>query len=104
MVGYGANPTPHQAAASAAGSALSLAEDRKTDRQQRDADENAKNGVTGHHVPNIADNGLDGAHIAKDAGYSGSGGSLRHALLSKKSWLRGEDSNSEKRIFRNKLH
>lgn len=93
MVGYGANPTPHQAAASAAGSALSLAEDRKTDGQQRDADENAKNGVTGHHVPNIADNGLDGTHIAKDAGYSGSGGSLRHALLSKKSWLRGEDSN-----------
>ena len=94
MVGYGANPTPHQAAASAAGSALSLAEDRKTDRQQRDADENAENRIAGHHVPNIADNGFDGAHIAKDAGYGGSSsGSLRHALLSKNSWLRGEGSN-----------
>lgn len=92
MAGYGANPTPHQAAASAAGSALSLAEDRKTDGQQRNADENAKNGVTGHHVPNIADNGLDGAHIAKNAGHSGSTG-LRQALLSKDLWLRGEESN-----------
>ena len=93
MVGYGANPTPHQAAALAAGSALSLAEDRKTDRQQRDADENAKNGVTGHHVPNIADNSLNAAHIPKNAGYGGGSTGLRQALLSKDLWLRGEESN-----------
>lgn len=73
MPGYGANPTPQQAAASAAGSALGLAEHNKTDRQQRDADENAENGIAGHHIPNIADNGLDGAHVTKDAGHSGRG-------------------------------
>ena len=83
MVGYGANPTTHQAAASAAGSALGLTEDRKTDRQQRDADEHAQNGVTGHHVPHIANDGLDGTHIAKDAGHSGGSLSLKNPLLSK---------------------
>ena len=78
MVGYGANPTPHQAAALAAGSALSFAEDREADAQQRDADEHAENGVTGHHVPHVTDNGLDGTHIAKDASYGGSGLSLKN--------------------------
>ena len=82
MVGHGANPTPHQAAASAAGSALGLAEHSKTDRQQRNADEDAKNGVTGHHVPLIADNGLDGTHVTKNAGHSGSGLRLQnHSFL-----------------------
>lgn len=93
MAGHGANPTPHQATALAAGGTLGLAEHSETDAQQRDADEHAQNGVSGHHVPNIADNSLNAAHIPKNAGYGGGSTGLRQALLSKDLWLRGEESN-----------
>lgn len=83
MAGHGADPTPHQAATSAAGGTLSLTEYAKADTQQRDTDEHQQNRVSGHHIPHITDNGFDRAHIAKDAGYgSGSGSGLRRFLLS----------------------
>lgn len=86
--------TPHpQAAASATGSFLGLAENGKTDAQQGHTDKHAKHRVSGHHVPHVADNGLDRAHIGKNAGYGSSGTGLRRILLSKESWLRGEGSN-----------
>ena len=63
MGGMGRTPHP-QAAALATGSALSLTEYAKADTQQRDTDEHQQNGVSGHHIPHITDNGFDRAHIA----------------------------------------
>lgn len=50
----GSSPYP-LCAASAAGSALGLAEDGKAQSHQTGADEQRQNGIGGHDVPDITD-------------------------------------------------
>lgn len=80
-------------AASAAGSALGLAEERKTHSHQTGADEQRQNGICGHDVPDILDQRGQRRGVTKDGSNGGGGSSLGSALLSLDLWLREEESN-----------
>lgn len=74
----GRSPYP-LCAASAAGSALGLAEDGKAQSHQTGADEQRQNGIGGHDVPDITDQRTG---VTKDGSNGGGSSSLGSALLS----------------------
>ena len=79
--GMGRSPYP-LCAASAAGSALGLAEDGKAQSHQTGADEQRQNGIGGHDVPDITDQRSQRTGVTKDGSNGGGSSSLGSALLS----------------------
>ena len=79
--GMGRSPYP-LFAASAAGSALGLAEDGKAQSHQTGADEQRQNGIGGHDVPDITDQRSQRTGVTKDGSNGGGSSSLGSALLS----------------------
>lgn len=77
----GRSPYP-LCAASAAGSALGLAEDGKAQSHQTGADEYQQHGIAGHDVPDILDQCGQCGGVTQNSGDSHSGSSLGSALLS----------------------
>ncbi len=77
----GSSPYP-LCAASAAGSALGLAEDGKAQSHQTGADEQRQNGIGGHDVPDITDQRSQRTGVTKDGSNGGGSSSLGSALLS----------------------
>ena len=77
----GRSPYP-LCAASAAGSALGLAEDGKAQSHQTGADEQRQNGIGGHDVPDITDQLSQRTGVTKDGSNGGGSSSLGSALLS----------------------
>lgn len=95
----GSAPYP-LSAASAAGSALGLAEDGKAQSHQTGADEQRQNGIGGHDVPDITDQRSQRTGVTKDGSNGGRSSFLKSTLLSKKMYGCGERGRTSITEFR----
>ena len=95
----GRSPYP-LCAASAAGSALGLAEDGKAQSHQTGANEQRQNGIGGHDVPDITDQRSQRTGVTKDGSNSGGSSFLKSTLLSKKMYGCGERGRTSITEFR----
>ena len=95
----GRSPYP-LCAASAAGSALGLAEDGKAQSHQTGANEQRQNGIGGHDVPDITDQRSQRTGVTKDGSNGGRSSFLKSTLLSKKMYGCGERGRTSITEFR----
>ena len=95
----GRSPYP-LCAASAAGSALGLAEDGKAQSHQTGADEQRQNGIGDHDVPDITDQRSQRTGVTKNGSNGGRSSFLKSTLLSKKMYGCGERGRTSITEFR----